>query len=137
MTSWKLTNEYPLKIINTSFLHIYTIFDLFCEKLFLRSISHQRRSPRYKMWSEVLFKQKISMIVCLLRIYQDDVSSLQYSVTLLHIEINDTVLVSCLIIDIIVCKDQKEKLQIIDKICYLLSMVVYIKFHRSLHSTHF
>ena len=52
------------------------------------------------------------MIVCLLRIYQDDISSLQYSVTLLHIEINDTVLVSRLIIDIIVGKDQKEKLLI-------------------------
>lgn len=56
---------------------------------------------------------------------------------LLYIEINDTVLVSHLIVDIIICKDEKEKLQIIDKICYLLSEVVYITFHRSLHSTQF
>jgi hypothetical protein len=64
-TSWNLTNEYPLKIVNTSFLHIYTIFNLFCEKLFLRAskekpkIQDVIRSPfQAKIINDTIFCDK-------------------------------------------------------------------------------
>ena len=49
----------------------------------------------------------------------------QYSVTLFQNEINDNMFASCLIIDIIVCKYQKEYLQIIDnKYCFVKIEVI-------------
>jgi len=57
--------------------------------------SNQRRSPRCEMRREVYFEQEISRIVCLSRIWQDDV----VNITLLHIEINNNMFVSRLLLD--------------------------------------
>jgi hypothetical protein len=51
---------------------IYTILDLSCDKRFLRAISYRRRKRqilRCEMQQEVYFKQNMSTIVCLSRIW--------------------------------------------------------------------
>jgi len=65
---------------------------------------------------EVHFKKNISTIVCLSRICQGDVGDV--SIVSLYFKMKSTITclhhACCLIIDIIVCKYQKEYLQIID-----------------------
>jgi len=80
-----------------------------------RKISYQSRNPRNEMWLKVLFKQNISM-VWLSRIWQGDVRDFNISS---HYNINDhfSSHACCLIIDIIMCKDQRKNLQLIDSKC--------------------
>ena len=49
--------------------NVFSIVDLFSENEFLRVISYQKPSLRCEMQKEIHFDQKISMIVCLLRIW--------------------------------------------------------------------
>jgi hypothetical protein len=93
---------------------IYTILDLSCDKRFLRAISYRRRKG--KTWDvrcdkKSYFKQNMSTIVCLLRIWWDDVSD-DFIVSHLKNWYYVHITIVALIISI-VCKDQRENVQII------------------------
>lgn len=73
-----------------------TIVDLFFEKGIVRTVSHQKLSLRFAMQWEVPFQQNISLIVCLLMIFQIDMIKMPHYLS--HIEINIIWYVCCLLI---------------------------------------